>query len=187
MNGPSPNVGQAGSSEVGGWCLLQCLQSGDERGASIVQRDSGSPGQLAELVPVGVGHHGQVDVARRPIPEESLQPDLARCRVQNIDPANDLGDALQFVIDNDRQLVRDEAVPPLDDEVPGFRFEMLGPHPLEAVFEADRVVVGADAYRRLILLAASATEAGVDGAQRSSRGVREVLARAPTGIRLGAV
>ena len=100
---------------------------------------------LAEFVAVGIESHRQVRIARRRQAEHSLQVDLARRRVEQIAAAHHLGDALLGVVDDDRQLVGEQAISAVDDKIPDITRQALVMAALNRIFEADQAVISAQA------------------------------------------
>ena len=116
-----------------------------------------------------------MDVVRRSITEELLQPDLPGRRVHDVDAAHDFCNTFELVIDNDSKLIGDQAVASFDDEVAGFRLQSLGLLSLETVFETDGRVIGTDSDGRLSLVAAISAGSRVDCAQWAAGCIRKVL------------
>jgi len=79
-----------------------------------------------------------MQIARRAKSEQALQPYLPRRRRQQIGATHDVGDALQFIVDHDGQLVCDEAVRTFDDKVSDVAVEPLLLRALQPVFVSDR-------------------------------------------------
>ena len=70
-----------------------------------------------------------------------LQVDLALRRAQEVGAANDVGDALLGIVDDDGELVGEEPIAALDQEVADVPGERLSAGALEPVDEADSCVI----------------------------------------------
>ena len=177
-----PNVREIFTFKLCGWFLSQCLQSRDEHWPHLIKWYARCARQLAELVAVRVCDYRDMDVIRRVVAEQSLQPDLARCGFHDVDAAHDFSDAFKLIVYDYGQLVGDQAVAPLDDEVAGFRFEPLAVLPLETVLKDDRCILSAYPNSGFGLLAAIPTGPRVDHAQSAPGCISQVLSRTTTGV-----
>ena len=92
---------------------------------------------LGQAASVMVAQQRDMDEVRRREAEQLIQPDLARRTADEIVPAHDLGHAGQAVIHHDRQLIREHAVRPPDDEVAALLGERFGILAVHAVRECD--------------------------------------------------
>ena len=101
---------------------------------------------LGQPRPVGAEYEWHVGVARGRQPEQPCQQDLARRRVGQVGAADDLADALRRVVDDDRELIRRDAVGPADDEVVDDR-RALAEQP---VGERNELAIGAQPQRVLL-------------------------------------
>ncbi len=114
----------------------------------------------------------------------ALQQDLPRGRCDQVGSAHDVGDALQGVVDDDRELVREKPVGALDDEVADLAREILRLRTLEPVAPLDARGAHAKAprarrARRAIRRNAVAAGAGVDVLSAcADRCARELAPRA---------
>ena len=85
---------------------------------------------LGKLLAGRVDRDRQVQVGRCRLAEQMLQVDLALRRAQEVGAANDVGDALLGIVDDDGELVGEEPIAALDQEVadvPGERLVCRGP------------------------------------------------------------
>ena len=111
-----------------------------------------------------------------------MQVNLPWRGVDKIDSANDFGDALLVIIDNDRQMIGDKAVPSLDHEIAGFAFKTLGHRSLQGVLEANGVIIGSYANCEFTRGTSASASAGINRAQRTSRCFGKVPAGAIAGV-----
>ncbi len=88
-------------------------QVGERRG----QRQRRGTGLFRELGAVSGSHQRRVQVARRRQAEQALQQDLPGRAVGEVFAANDVGDVLLGVVDDDGELIGEDAVGALEDEV----------------------------------------------------------------------
>ncbi len=129
-----------------------------------------------------MGRHGNVQVARRRIPEQPLQPDLPAGGVHEIDAANDFRNALLVVVHDDREVIGNESIAAPHHEIAGFGFESFLVGALQAIDESERRVVGTHSCRGFACRAAAAARARVDDAERAAGRVRKVPAGAAAGV-----
>ena len=161
---------------------MQGRKRANKSRANFVDGDAGRPGQFAQLVAVGVRDDRDMRVIGGRIAQQLLQPDLALRRVHDIDAAHDFGHALHSVVDDNGQLVSDEAVAAPDNEISRFTFEMLDLLALEPVCKGDWLVVGAQSDGGLRRIATAAAGSGINGAKGAAGRVGKVLARTAAGI-----
>src|SRR6185369_16692780 len=88
-----------------------------------------------------------MQISRRRESELTLQPDLPRRRCEQVGAAHDIGDSLKCIIDDDGELVGEQAVGALDDEIADIAIETLLLSALEAIGERDRRGVDRDPPR----------------------------------------
>ncbi len=93
---------------------------------------------LGELLPVGVGGHGEMKVSGSRVAQSALQQDLSRGRLQEVGAAHDVGDRLLRIIDHDRELVTVKDIAALQHEVAHVARHVLRDVALHAIFEFDR-------------------------------------------------
>ena len=118
--------------ERGGECLTD---------ARIVQRRQRQRAiALPELRAVGIRHQRDVRVHRRRIAECTLQRDLTRRRSEEIDTAHDLRDALLRIVDDHRQLIREQAIRAAHDEVSGMRRNVFLDATAQQIVEGDHFI-----------------------------------------------
>ncbi len=79
----------------------------------------------------------QVRVSRRPVTEGALQCDLTRGRRQEIGAAHDLGHALRLVVDDDRELIREDSISAVDHEVARCDGDVFFDLPGDEIFEGN--------------------------------------------------
>ena len=124
-----------------GWLVAE---QREDRGSDFQSANRASmavaPRVFAELLLRSIRQNRNVRVARRLQPEQPEQQQLARCVVQQIGAANDLRDVLCRIVDDDRELIGDDAVASKDDEVANVAIEALGIVALHQVFEPQRFV-----------------------------------------------
>ena len=123
-----------------------------------------------------------MQVARRRVPQQALQPDLPAGGVHEIDTADDFRDALFIVVHDDREVIGNESVAAPHHEITGLRFESLLVRTLQAVEEAERGIVGTHPYGGFAGRAAGAAGARVDDPQGAAGCVREITPGAAAGV-----
>ncbi len=79
-------------------------------------------------------------IARRGDAQALLQPDLARCRIDQVGTTHDIGNTRLGIVGDDRQLVGEQPVSPAQHAIPYRAFEILFDPPLNAVVTADHGV-----------------------------------------------
>ena len=117
-----------------------------------------------------------MQVSRCREPEQSLQPDLARRGIHDIDAADYLGYALDRVIDDDGQLIGNQAIAAPNDKITRLTFQPLGDLSLQAINEPNGIVVGAQSNSKFFGITAAAACARVNNSERAARRIGEILA-----------
>ena len=79
------------------------------------------------------------------IAEQVLQEDLARRRSEQVGSADDLGDPLFGIVDDDGKLVGEDSVGALQHEIADLLLDVLALPALQQILEAERLRVGAHA------------------------------------------
>jgi hypothetical protein len=79
-----------------------------------------------------------VQIARCRKAERALQEDLPWCRREKIGAANDIGDVLRRIVDNDGELIREQAIASPDDEIAHVLVEPLLLPSVDPIGEFDR-------------------------------------------------
>src|SRR6266567_2046282 len=105
-----------------------------------VDRQRRGSGLLGKFFAARQNRDGVVQVRRCRQAEPALQPDLARCRGEQIGAAHDVSDVLCCVVDDDRKLIGEQAVGALDDEIADLSLEPLLVPSLETIAKPDRFV-----------------------------------------------
>lgn len=152
-----------------GWCVVQERK----HGLQVARPGCGRHGLFAEFFSRGVGRDRDVEIRRRWNVQAALQVDLARSRVEQIGPADHMGNALFRVIDDHRKLVGKDAVCAGEDEVSDLTFKVLRHESLKTILERDLVVIDPQTVGTRL---ASGRRAGTAGSWIYTIG--EVLARA---------
>ncbi len=80
---------------------------------------------FAELLMRPICKNGNVRISRSAQSEQPEQQQLTRCIVEQIGAANDLSDLLCRVVDNNRELIGNDAIAPRDDEIANLPVEAL--------------------------------------------------------------
>lgn len=95
---------------------------------------------FGEFFTRGIGHDGQVRIPWCRQSEALLQPDLARRGLEQVDAADDLGDALCRIVDDDSQLIGKLPVGAQEYEVANGALEVLPDVALHAIIKGDLAV-----------------------------------------------
>jgi hypothetical protein len=122
---------------------LPCAPQGRQRIVGQLRR----AGFLGELSPGPVDGNRMMQISRRRESELTLQPDLPRRRGEQVGAADHIGAALQRIVDDDGELVSEQAVGALDDEIADIAIETLLLSALEAIGECNRRIVDRDPPR----------------------------------------
>ena len=117
---PRPYILQRAFAQVRGGLLPERGQRLYENLLRLPERHCFGTGQFAQLVAVGVSRDRYVQIVRRRVRQQPLQPDLPASRIHQIDATNDLRDALPVIVDDDREMVGNETVTAPDDEIARF-------------------------------------------------------------------
>ena len=111
------------------------------RGQQRRQRRSGQRActtLLRQLGTARIDGNRHVQIAWCREAECVLQEDLSRRGGEKIGAANDVGDPLRGIVDNDGELIREEAIASPDDEIADVLVEPLALRSINAVGETDR-------------------------------------------------
>ena len=106
--------------------------------------------------------------------ELPLQIDLARRRIQQVYAADDLRNFLVGIVDDDREVVCNQAVAPPDNKVPGQRFKVLLLGSLQQIVECNWLVIDAYSDRKFFAVTAVSAGTRVDDAQRATPGICQI-------------
>ena len=123
-----------------------------------------------------MGNHRYMKVSRCREPEQSLQPNLARRGIHDIDAADYLGYTLDRVIDDDGQLIGNQAIAAPNYKVTRFTFQPLRNLSLQAINEPNGIVVGAQTDSKFLGITAAATRSRINNAERTARRIGEIFA-----------
>ncbi len=173
-------------------CLRQCgrrpLFENDERGeeglGDAIEGHLAGARALAEFLSRTIDRNRDMQVVRLWITEESLQPDLSRRRVDQIDPAHNFGHTLQVIVDDDGELIGDQPVTAQDHEVARFGLESLRLVALQAVVKSNRFSSRTHADSHLRCIAAIAAVARIDDAHWTAWRGREIASRTAAAVGL---
>ena len=137
---PTPRIRptEAGAAEPFGRRLVEEAPRGEQRGQRIVAAAARRRVCLDSFSPVASIATGTCRYDGVGKPRQLLQEDLARRRREQVGAAHDVRDALQRVVDDDRELVGEEPVGAPDDEIADVAREVLRLRSLQAVAEFDR-------------------------------------------------
>ncbi len=117
-------------------------------------------------------------IARRAKAERPLEQDLARRRGKQVRTSHHLGHALKFIVHDNRQVIGERAISPLDDEITGVTPAVLPHRSLKQVPEFDDGMVQVDPEaQRVGLIASSRGIAAGSGIDRFRRGFGELGSR----------
>jgi hypothetical protein len=116
--------------------LAEKAPRGGERGKRVA-RQRRRARLLRQLLAVGIERDRYVQIRRRRIAERPLQRDLPRCRSEEIGAAHDMRDALVEIIDDDRDLVGEQAVGAPDDEIADVARKVLPLRSLQPIGKRD--------------------------------------------------
>lgn len=81
-----------------------------EKLGGVLVLESGGKGLFGKFFALGIGGDGDVEVRRVRVAEAGLQIELAGGRVQEVRAADNVGDALGVIIDDDGKLVGPETI-----------------------------------------------------------------------------
>ncbi len=134
----------AGGSANGDWPRKrQAVEEGRQR----LVRQRGSARLLRQFLAGMIDRDRDVQIGRRRQAEEILQQNLARRGRQQVRAAHDVRYLLFAVVDDDRQLIGEQAVAAPDDKVADVAREVLTLRALEAVVARPHLGVDAHAPR----------------------------------------
>lgn len=114
-------------------------------GASGGRVECNRTGLLRQLFASSIGNHRYVQVSRLRQGEPLLQINLPRRRADQIRTAHHVRDALLCVVDDNRKLIRPQAIRPQQNEIAGFGCEILLHCAGRAVRETDSRVTNPQA------------------------------------------
>src|SRR5439155_3464928 len=168
---PLPEVGDG--FRCSGWLRLRkeipCPQERGQRIGVIQRRRAGL---LRQLLAAGQDRDRVMQIRWRRQPELALQPDLARRRCKQISAAHYMRDLLGSVVDDDRELIGEDAVGALDDEIADVAIQALLLPTLQAVVKTHRLASNQEspratlATRRDTIAAGAGIPAFAAGAER---------------------
>jgi len=75
---------------------------------------------FGQFLSVRINYERNMKVFRLVVAQQALQVDLHESSIQQVDSAHHFGYALPRIVDNDRQLVRNESVAAADPKIPYF-------------------------------------------------------------------
>lgn len=94
----------------GGGILAEEAQGLAEQAGGIIVIQGRGECLLGELFALGAGHDGDMQITESAVAEAALEVDLARGGIEKVRAADDVSDALGFVIDDDGELVGPKSV-----------------------------------------------------------------------------
>ena len=121
----------------GGPCFRNCSVRHSSRAgwrASI----AAAPVDFDSLIPFASMATGKCAYSGVVRPNADLQGDLARSAAEKVGAAHDVSDVLGRIVDDDCQLICEQAVTAADDEVAGVACQLSGLQSLQPVVESDR-------------------------------------------------
>ena len=118
---------------------------------------------LAQLVAIRLDDQRHVQVARLRQPEQFLQIQLARRRVEQVGATHHVGHALPGIVQHHGELIGEQAITPSDHEVADFTAQMLTKFALHAIDEVVVQLRHAQADGRVVIgMAGVAAKARID-------------------------
>lgn len=160
-------------------CVQRCPNASHWNGCS--------PVTLAEFLVAGIGRDGYVQVVWRAVAEQLLQPDLTWCRVHQVDAAHNVSDALQVIVDNNGQLIRNQSIFTQHDEVTRLAFQVMDLLALQGVAKGYGSVIGNYSNGCFSRCSTAAARARVNRAKRTDGGVVQIASGASAGVGLAII
>ena len=104
---------------------------------SAIRIYGSSLGLLAEFLALGIIDYGKVSIIGGGQSQQLLEVNLPGSGVDQVGTAHDMGNSLEGIIDNDRQLIGKKFVPAQDNKIADIALELLLVAPLYRILKSN--------------------------------------------------